>query len=358
MERILVIKLYAIGDLVMSLPGIGLLRSDAPASEIHLLTSGLLAPLARLAAPVDRVIEMDDRILGRSARRFGLLPLALRLRRECYSSGYLLHRMLPLRLFLRLAGPRQRTGQGTGTAGLTRAVPFETGQPEHDAQRYARVFGWDGKKPLAAPLVRFEESVAEDLMPVCKGKGPVAVSPGGGRSTVRSTDAKRWPPERFGEIIRMLHREGFGSVLLGSAEDGGFLEELRADLPKTSLDLIGRTSLVEAAGVLSRSRMLITNDSSLMHLAGLVGTPTLTVFGPTDPVRVGVFPPSRRHRHLIPAGVECSPCHPPRAVESCDSAECMLSVTVDRVWDEAMDMLAEDRAHGRAAEAELDLPVR
>jgi lipopolysaccharide heptosyltransferase II len=343
MERILVIKLYAIGDLVMSLPGICLLRRNNPASEIHLLTSGFLAPLARLAAPVDRVIEMDNRILGRSARRFGLLPLALRLRREGYSRGYLLHRVLPLRLFLRLAGPRQRIGQGRRTAGLTRAVPFETNLPEHDAHRYARVFGWDGTEPLAAPFVRLKRSVAEEILPPFTGMGPVAVSPGGGRSTVRSTDAKRWPPERFGEIIRRLHREGFGTVLLGSVEDGDFLEELRAGLPKTSLDLIGRTSLVEAAGVISRCRMLITNDSSLMHLAGLVGTPTLTIFGPTDPARVGVFPPSRRHRHLIPAGIECSPCHPPRAVESCGSAECMLSVTVDRVWDETMDMLAEGR---------------
>jgi ADP-heptose:LPS heptosyltransferase len=342
MERILVVKLYAIGDFVMSLPAMGLLRAVRPDAEIHLLTGRLLAPLAGLTAPVDRIIGIEERFLGRSPRSLGLVPGALGLRKEGYSSAYLLHRILPLRLFLLLTGSRRRIGQGTSTLGLTAAVPFETGEQEHDSQRYARVFGWNGRDPLPVPEFGAGRTLSGDILPNTGGRGFVAVAPGGGRSIVRRTEGKRWPQERFGEVIRLLHGEGYTTVLLGSVEDGESLGELRGNLPVGSLDMTGRTSIVEAACVLSRCRMLLTNDSSLMHLAGLAGTPTLTLFGPTDPSRVGVFPPSVHHRHLTPEGVPCSPCHPPAAVEDCASPLCMLSITTDMVWEVLTEMLAGD----------------
>jgi len=113
LNRILVIKLYAIGDYIMSLPALELLRRQRPSAEIHLLTGRTLAPLAECTAPVDQVISVDERILTDRKRLHSLLPLALRLRKQGYREVYLLHRVLPLRLLVRVTGAENRVGQGS-----------------------------------------------------------------------------------------------------------------------------------------------------------------------------------------------------------------------------------------------------
>ncbi len=339
-ERILVVKLYAIGDYIMSLPFLELLRKHHPSAEIHLLTGNIIAPLAECSAPVDRVIPVDERILTTHRRHLSLLSLAFRLRKRRYTSAYLLHRVLPLRLFLLITGVQNRIGQGVRKLGLTKTVPFETGLVEHDSERYARLLGWDGSETLPAPRINLPENTISGPITSLIKTSPVAVSPGGGRSSIRNTNSKRWPSDRFGKLINLLHGEGIRTVVLGSKEDGKVIGNLLDCLPDTSTNLIGKTSLVEAAAVLAGCRMHITNDSSLMHIAGLVSTPTLTLFGPTDPERIGIYPKKQLHRNLISYSIGC-PCHPEREIDDCETAECIKSLSLEKVWNETREMLRQ-----------------
>ena len=340
-ERILVVKLYAIGDYIMSLPGLELLRKQRPSAEIHLLTGRIVASLANCSAPVDRIIPVDERIFTDHRRNVSLIPLAIRLRKQRYSEAYLLHRLLPLRLFMFTTGVRKRIGQGNRRLGLTAVVPFENGLTEHDAERYARLFGWDGSLPLPESRINLPENSVSDQVASILESRPVAISPGGGRSSIRNTNRKRWPSDKFGRLIDLLHKEGVSTVVLGSREDKTVLGDLLDTLPDTATDLVGRTSLLEAAAVLARCRMQITNDSSLMHIAGLVSTPTLTLFGPTDPSRIGVYPPSKLHRSLVSDSVDCCPCHPAGGIDDCETAECMTSLDLEMVWNETRVILRE-----------------
>ncbi len=338
-ERILVVKLYAIGDFIMSLPGLELLRRRNPAAEIHLLTGGIIAPLAHCSAPVDRIIHVSEKNFTDGRRCLSLIPLMAQLRKYRYSRAYLLHRVLPLRLFLLSTGARSRIGQGNRKTGLSNTVPFETGRTEHDTERYARLFGWSGSEPLPEPKVNLPEYPAGGPIASAIESRPVAVSPGGGRSSIRDMNWKRWPADRFRELIDLLHGENVRTVILGSRKDRDIIGQVLDNLPCTATDLVGKTSLVEAAGILSACRMLITNDSSLMHIAGLVSTPTLTLFGPTDPSRIGVYPPSPYHRNLVSDDAPCRPCHPTRGINGCESVECMVSLSLDMVWEETREML-------------------
>ena len=342
-DRILVVKLYAIGDVIMALPALGFLRQEFTGSDITLLTGRSVAGLARIAAPVDRVLSLPERTLTSPLRRFRLLSLIWRLRRGHYSRAYLLHRVLPLRLLLFLSGIPSRTGQGTSRFGLTDVMGFESGSPEHDAERYARLFGWQGRQPLRMPDVELPEELLGRARSLLDGyEGAVAISPGGGRSSIRRLDSKRWPEERFADLVGRLESSGVRTVLLGSELDRECLTALLESLPPaSSLDLIGRTTITEVLAILSMCRALVTNDSALMHMAGLAATPTLSLFGPTDPDRVGVFPPSPQHRTISPSGVYCSPCHPSDdwVIESCSSGECMSAISSDRVWKELGSML-------------------
>lgn len=334
-------KLYAIGDFIMALPGLHLLRQLWPGARIELLTGSMIAPVARCCAPVDEVIPVQEYLFSKRRGCLGLLSLTLRLRKRRYDRAYLLHRVLPLRMLLLATGTPIRTGQGEHRAGLTDVVAFETGHPEHDAERYARLFGWPGSRHLPEVGIQLPDRALPGWLRTVTESRPVAVSPGGGRSSIRNMDRKRWPPDRFAELIRMLDGKGYETVLLGSEDDRSILMDLTGDLPASAIELMGRTTLLEAAAALSRCRLLITNDSSLMHLAGLVRTPTLALFGPTDPLRTGVYPPSTSHRNLVPESVDCSPCHPGDRMQSCESGRCMLSIGIDRVWRETARMLEE-----------------
>jgi len=340
-ERILVVKLYAIGDFIMSLPGLELLRKRYPAAEIHLLTGGIVAPLASCSAPVDRIIRVNEKNFTDNRRCLSLIPLTAQLRKHRYTSVYLLHRVLPLRLLMLATGARSRIGQGNRKTGLTNAVPFETGVTEHDTERYARLFGWNGREPLPESKINLPEYPADGMIASAIESRPVAVSPGGGRSSIRDMNWKRWPADRFLELINLLQVENIRTVILGSGRDRDVIGQVLDNLPCTATDLVGKTSLVEVASILAGCRLLITNDSSLMHIAGLVSTPTLTLFGPTDPSRIGVYPPSPHHMSLVSDEVSCRPCHPARGIKGCESADCMDYLSLDRVWVETRKLLAK-----------------
>jgi heptosyltransferase-2 len=99
--------------------------------------------------------------------------------------------------------------------------------------------------------------------------------------------------------------------------------------------LCGETSLGELVGVLSRLRLLLTNDSGPMHVAAALGVPLVAVFGPTDWRETG--PVGERHR-LVREPVHCSPC----LLRECPiDHRCMRRVGVERVVAEARAMLAE-----------------
>jgi heptosyltransferase-2 len=97
--------------------------------------------------------------------------------------------------------------------------------------------------------------------------------------------------------------------------------------------LCGETSLPELVGVLSRMRVLLTNDSGPMHLAAALGVPVVAVFGPTDWRET--HPVGEGHR-LVREPVHCSPC----LLRECPiDHRCMRRVTIDRVTGEALALL-------------------
>lgn len=130
----------------------------------------------------------------------------------------------------------------------------------------------------------------------------VAIHPGSGSPT------KNWPAERFARIADYLDdRLGLPSVILGGPADGEVLERFAAVLGRPPRMLTDRPLAVVSA-VLRRARAFLGNDSGLGHLAGLLGLPTLALFGPTDPVNWSPLGPrvrTLRSQPLADLTVEC-----------------------------------------------------
>lgn len=95
---------------------------------------------------------------------------------------------------------------------------------------------------------------------------------------------KRWPAERFAALNDLLQREfGAAVVLLGSKDECDVAQRISDLAVPAPIDLTGRTSLGEAMALLSIADVVVSNDTGLAHVAAAVGTPTLAIFGPTDP---------------------------------------------------------------------------
>jgi heptosyltransferase-2/heptosyltransferase-3 len=172
-----------------------------------------------------------------------------------------------------------------------------------------------------------------------EGRRPVVgVHPSGGR-TVKQWDAARW-----GEIAARLERE-FGATILitGAAADRPLAEAIGRDLRTKPIDLTGRLDVRETMAVIAGLDLFLSPDTGTMHMACAVGTPSVSVFGPSDPAR---YFSGRGPRHVVVrADLWCAPCNlirkPPAECAGAEPPECLRLVTVDEVHRQAARLLRE-----------------
>ncbi len=103
-------------------------------------------------------------------------------------------------------------------------------------------------------------------------------------------------------------------------------------------NLVNKTTLAQAASILIKCNLLLTNDTAFMHLAAVIGTPTLSIFGPTDPRNLAPRGPEHRS---IKSSLPCSPCYERKGYLNCKS-ECMEEITWERVYNEVINALQEN----------------
>ena len=157
--------------------------------------------------------------------------------------------------------------------------------------------------------------------PVCGGESLQILSTGG-------NVGKEWGPGKWVRIIDWIGEEfGMIVVVVGSPAERERAAELAGACSGRVCNLAGKTTLAELAGVLKKSRLHLGVDSAAPHIAAAVGTPTVTLYGPSD-WRYWA-PPGEHHRVVVP-DMECVPCHR----KGCDDSgvsRCLDTLTVERV---------------------------
>lgn len=147
--------------------------------------------------------------------------------------------------------------------------------------------------------------------------------------------AKRYPPESYASVLAQLSAEDWHILLLGTAPERPIGERCLAAVTGKAVNAAGETRLAEALQVLAASRMLLCNDSGLMHVTAGFGKPVVAVFGATDPKRTA---PSGPRAHLIYRPAACSPC----LARECKVAgqPCMANVLPEEVVHACLEELA------------------
>lgn len=283
MDRVLVIKLGALGDFLLALGPMQAIRRAHPAARLTLLTRAAYRDLA------ERSGLFDEIWLDPAPRLNPFVWLALRRRLR----GGRFQRVYDLQTSDRSAGYFRLMG-GTGGPEWSGKVPgcshrhvYDAPSPLHTVERQREQLAIAGIEDTPLSDLGFLEAPIADRLPA---RPFVLLIPGASPGR----PAKRWSADRFGELAARLDAQGLGSAVAGTAGEGDLAHAIQANAPE-ALDLTGATSLPELAAFARAARLIVGNDTGPTHLAALAGAPTLALFSAdSDPLRTGPRGPHTR----------------------------------------------------------------
>ena len=327
MTRVLVIKLAAIGDVVMAMPLLPALRKKYPEGRISWVCGAQAAPLLRATGLVDELIEIDERkLLSGSllAKVAALLGVWSKIAGRPFDLVLTVHtdpryRLLTWPVFCRDKRSWQR--------GI-HPVPGR-----YHAQECLRLLDRE-----EGAIVRKLEFPSLQLPPYQEVKRPLIVlAPGGAKNVLADDAVRRWPIEHYAKVASALAKEAC-VIITGSASD----EWVRPYFPMDVQCMLGNLTLLDLVALLQKSSLLITHDSGPLHLAKLARCAAIALFGPTIPQeKVGVD----ENIKILWGGehLACRPCYTGKMYTRCQRNKCLRSISAEQVIAEAKKLLSFEK---------------
>ncbi len=344
-DRILVIRLGALGDVVRTLPAVSALRGAYPGAHLTWLVERAASGILASQPWIDEVLVFPRETLRDALRRARGVTLVRELSafiRALRDSRYDLvldfHAILKSGLLSRASGAPLRASYappfGRELAWIfanarVRIEPRRGSRFERNAA-LVRFLGVEAD-PAEAPLRIDPGAVARVAAALGDGPPPMLVHPG----SSPGTPYKRWLPSGYAAVIRALAEERGIATLVSAGPDAAEREtaaevvRLAGGAARPAPETV---SLQELAALFARCRLYVGGDTGPMHIASLVGTPVVQILGPTDPIENQ--PWSQTPSRSVRAGIDCSPCR-----RGCAEARCMRAVSPEQVLDAARALL-------------------
>jgi predicted lipopolysaccharide heptosyltransferase III len=332
-ERILVIKLRYVGDVLLATPVLSRLRESFPKAHLAMLVNPGTDDVVRDHPALDEVLVLERGNLARQwrfvrdlrRRHFDLVidltdadrsavlswlsraPVRLGYNSEGRWRGVLYTQVVAAdRFAMHTVRYHLKVTEAMGLTGQQPA-PFLAVAPEsrREADRLLREAGVDGARPF------------------------VCLHPGA------RWWFKAWPAERFAALADLIQTETATQALFLGGNQERSLESRIADGMKTPFrSLIGKTGLRALAAVLERAALMISNDNGPMHMAAALRVPVIGLFGPSDPAVWG--PWGAGHRTFY-KGLDCRACFHPDCFRG--EQNCMRLITLQEVWEAVLPSL-------------------
>lgn len=302
MSKILVVAPAWVGDAVMSLALIHRLKQQNPDAEIAVLVVPWCAAVFSLCEDVTHVIPLNipHGVFGMQAR----WKCAQALKAYHFDVAYVLPNSWKSALIPFLARIPQRIGfVGEMRWGLL----TQCHKKAHDlpllVDKYQSLAG--GSETFLRPKLtikpgQFDEAALLGKQGVTLAKPIIAFCPG-----AEYGPAKRWPSSYYAIVAQLYIDLGWQVWLFGSPKDAIVAKEITTAVSGDIVSWVGHTTLAEAIYLLSLARMVVTNDSGLMHVAAALDIPTVALFGSSSP---SYTPPLSDKATVKYLHVPCSPC--------------------------------------------------
>jgi lipopolysaccharide heptosyltransferase I len=347
-ERVAIVKLTSIGDVVHALPVAAALKRSFPHLQLSWIVEERCAEMVTGNPYLHEVLTIPGKAWRHGAwhprtwQQVRRLVQELRARR--FQLTIDLQGLLKSAVVARLTGAPTRIGyywQREGAWLFNRVVPKQR-DSTHAVQEYldvARFLGAEAE-PIEFPLyipAQADERVQLLLenAGIVPAEGFISINPSAGRPF------KRWRTQRWAELITQIdQRFHLPVVLVGSKADRPLAEEIRASTPVAFADMVGHTNLKELAAILRRSLIHLCGDTGSAHISVALNKPVIGLYGPSDPVRTSPY--GQEHR-LITHKHECVMCNGRKSRR--EHSDCMDMITVEEVVQVLERTLLEVVAH-------------
>jgi heptosyltransferase-3 len=282
-QRVLVMRRGAIGDFILTLPALGALRQILPEAHIEVMGKPRQAILAHHPAYADRIIDLEHfdlyRLFSRRAN------VSERLAAYLGTFGVVV-------AYLAAAGGALREHLGVYCGGHVVTWPPRPSEGMHATDhllqpiRAYRAGAYDAIPRLYLPAEAHEEAGRFWQRMGLPNDGVVALHPGSGGAY------KLWPMPGWQRLMTWLAGQAIPCIVFNGPAERQQVAWLLRETPLPSWPCVEDRSLIELAAMLARCKVFVGHDSGLTHLAAAVGTTTLALFGPTDPLTWGPRHPS------------------------------------------------------------------
>lgn len=323
LEKLLIIKPSALGDIVHTLPFLAAVKERFPRAGIHWVVARGLHTFLEGHPLIEKLWIMDKD----AWKRPGNLRQTVRdiaglwhgLRQERFDVSVDLSGLLRSGLITFVAGARRKIGFAESDEGspFFYTEKIHGDMNIHAVDRYLSIAAFLG---CDTRQVRFPFAPYDHQPAICRELPAeyIVLAPSAGK------EANRWPADRFG---RLAARFSLPSVVIAGAGEAAVAAEAVLHSEGKAVSIAGRTGLKELCAVIGKAKFFVTNDTGPMHIAAALGVPVFALFGPANPIRTG---PYGEMHTVIKEDVDCAPCY---RWKPCDNWRCMENLTVDKVYE-------------------------
>lgn len=342
LDRILAVRCAYIGDIIMTLPALHALKTLYPQAKLYLLTSTSASHLLAAHPDIDSFIPYDppwfykiavkkaikDFFTMREQIRKLQPDLAIDFRADIRNIAFIIAQSRSLH--------RMSYSSGGGWRLLTHPIVWH--RVSHKIEFHLDLLRGAGIPASSSdPRIYLNERDYEESHKLLQetgvqGEAPLIVIHPGSR-----VPTKRWGIQNFAVVAQHLEAQGARIIVAGSPEEH-LISQPIVQACQRAISTLGKISIRGFAAMVAQSKLLIGNDSAPIHIAAAVGTPTVSIFGPSKPWETA--PRGEMHRSVF-VPIECRNSCDENSCSS-ESRYCLDAVLPEMVISAARELLSKD----------------
>ena len=358
-NKILIVRLSAIGDVINTIPALVILRRNFPRSFIGWVVEtkarDLLEPYLGNNY-LNQIFILQRQSESKVAKAFGLIK---ELRQAEFDIAIDFQGNLKSGLVTSLSRAQTRVGMKPAKEANALFTNYKIHLPEHPINRVERniyllkqlglntgVLKWN-EMPL--PFTKEDEKCVSDILSKFQSSNSnhqmIVLHPG----TSDFGAFKRWPAENYAQLAdQLMERAGVSCVISWGGKEKELAQTIAAQMKHKPIIIDRALTLNQSAALYKSAVLFIGSDSAPLHLANLVGTQVIGLYGPKDPVIYAPYDANQPNRPIvIRKDLPCSPCNSrscqrqirPGGKRKCGQPLCMESITVAEVFQAAVSLI-------------------
>ncbi len=324
MKKVLIIRFSSIGDIVLTTPLLRMFKTTFPECEVDFLTKQKYKEILENNPHVNRILTLTSDNFWTLIKEINrrdydmIIDLQIDLRSLLMSvfSGYFQRKVYNTRRFKRflLITFRKNYYKEKKPVSLRFLETVEDLGINDDGKGADFYFSSSEKKLVTDRLKSDDINNTNSL---------IVLAPGAGRKT------KRWPVKRYAEVGKFLIDAGYNVVVIGDKTDKNICDQIAEEFDKIK-NYAGEFTLQQVGALLSMAKLLITNDTGVMHIGTAVCQNVIAIFGPTTEI-LGFYP-FRGKATVIEHSLHCRPCSY-HGTDTCPQKhfQCMKSISAEEV---------------------------